>query len=657
LLKQGTTRKKKMAFRAFDRERTKRGPTMKTVFIGGGGGCLAVLEMINQQRLSVLSPEILGVVDPDPNAPGMVFAREQGWPTFARIEDAIYQDALELVIEVTGLDEVRDKISRLVPDRVRIMDHQMAQIFWDLDKMAQNLLAELNQKTKLEQDIREDRRRLQELLDSLPDSVMVLDQNGRIERVNRRFEEVTGLPWTEVEGLSCRDLFCRSGDKSEFNEDICPYMRVLKTGQSLTVEQQDSCIRGSCSGDECYYQITANPIRNNLGEPNVVVTSREITEQIRLARETEEQAERARQIMNTVNSAITITDLEGRLVFVNPSARKSFQLTDEDCLGKTMQEVFPPELFKIIEKNDEALLETDSHSSHEEVWFREGEKRVLKSERILLCNYKNEPVGICRVARDITTARRMHEELAESEKHAAVGKLAAGVAHELNNPLTGILTFSEDLLEDVPKDSPVYEDIAIIVRETLRCRRIVRDLLDFSRQAKTNLQVVSIEQIAKRALKLVEKQAAFQDIRFSLELGGSRLKVHADPNQLQQVILNLIINARDAMDGKGRLSIILREESDENQLFIDMVDEGCGISKEAMEHIFEPFYSTKGDRGNGLGLAVVRGIIQEHGGAIDVTSTLGAGTTFRITLPTVGSDEKTRRTMSSPPAYHDWTEN
>ena len=268
---------------------------MKTVFIGGGRGCLEVLEMVTQGRLALLSPEIVGVVDPDPTAPGRVYAQQKGWPTFDRLEDALSQTGVELVIEVTGIDEVCEEISRLVPDRVRIMDHQMARVFWDLDKMGQDLRTELERKTQLEAEIREDRRRLQELLDSLPDAVMVLDDKGRIDRVNRRFEEVTGTRWVDAKGQNCHELFCHGELITEVNGECCPYQQVIESGKPLTVEQQNSCIRGACPSDECYYQITANPIRNASGEINVVITSREITEQVRLGRETEELAERARQ--------------------------------------------------------------------------------------------------------------------------------------------------------------------------------------------------------------------------------------------------------------------------------------------------------------------------------------------------------------------------
>jgi PAS domain S-box-containing protein len=611
---------------------------MKTLFVGGGHGCRAVLDLVVNRKLAVLSPEVVGVVDPNPDAPGMVFARRQGWSTFASLEQGLNLPELELVIEVTGMDDVLEEIRRLAPERVRIMDHDMARVFWDLDGIARNLRDELRHKTDLEEEIREDRRRLQELLDSLPDSVMVLDESGRIERVNRRFEEITGLTASRVEGELCRSVMSATVGERECSEEFCPRLRAVESGSPLTVIQQQSCIRGACVGDECYYQITANPIRGGGGETNVVITSREVTEQIRLARETEQLAQRADQILNTVQGIITISGMDGRFEFINPRAEEFFGRPREELVGRTPQESLPEEVAGIFVQNDETFLTLPSGRTMEETIPLAGDDRTLITERVLLRDYKGDPAGICRVSRDVTESRRMQQELVESEKHAAVGKLAAGVAHELNNPLTGILTFAEDMLEDTPEGPDLRDDLRVILRETIRCRQIVRDLLDFSRQTEPNPQDLPIEPVILRAVKLVEKQVAFHDIEFDLDLHESSLRVFADANQLQQVLLNLIINARDAMDGKGTITVRTLWRRAKRRVVIEVVDEGCGITPDHMDRIFEPFFSTKGDRGNGLGLAAVRSIIEQHRGEIAVESQPGAGSTFAISLPRVGME-------------------
>jgi two-component system NtrC family sensor kinase len=631
---------------------------LKTVFVGGGHGCRAVLDMVVQNRLAVLSPQVLGVVDLNPEAPGMVFARRQGWPTFTTIEEALNQEDLELVVEVTGINEVLEEVTRLVGSRARVMDHQLARVFWDLDEMAQNLRHELQKKTELEAELREDRRSLQELLDSLPDSVMVLDEAGRVERVNQRFEEITGLESASVMDQKCSDL-CRAIGTCQTNGEICPSARVYETGRPITVVQRSSCIIGLDPEKECYYQTIANPIRSKKGELNVVITSREVTEQIRLARETEELARRADQILNTVHGIITITDLNGHLLFMNPSAEAFFEISAKEAAGRIIDSLLPEDGAKIVRQNDQSIVREGGHLSHEEVLMIKGKEQILITERILLYDYKNDPIAICRVARNVTEPRRLQRELLESEKHAAVGKLAAGVAHELNNPLTGILTFSEDLLEELPETLKSREDIQVIMREALRCRQIVRDLLDYSRQGKTSRKVFPIESVIRRAIKFVGKQAAFHDIQFKVHLGDSPPFVYADQNQLQQVLLNLIINARDAMEGRGTITILAEQQPGKGGTHIAVTDQGCGIEADDMKQIFDPFYSTKGDRGNGLGLAAVRGIIQDHGGTVTAESQPGHGSTFSIYLPPANRAQKTGdgRIRSNAPAYHSWSDN
>jgi two-component system NtrC family sensor kinase len=339
--------------------------------------------------------------------------------------------------------------------------------------------------------------------------------------------------------------------------------------------------------------------------------------------------------MSMVHGIITIKDLEGRYQLVNPAAVRFLGLPRTAFVGKTAWDLFPPEVAETIDQHDAEVVQQGGHLTHEEHFTLGGKDKILVSERILLSDYRDEPVGICCVSRNETQQRRLQRELLQSEKHAAVGKLAAGVAHELNNPLTGILTFAEDLLEEAPQGSTSREDLELIVRETLRCRQIVRELLDFSRRTPPDRKLVGIEPILQRALSLVRHQASFHDIDLELDLRPPRLLVRVDPNQIQQVILNLVINARDAMDGRGRIVVRTSELEDPPRQVLEIVDNGCGVPEELLERIFEPFFSTKGDQGMGLGLTSVRNIVEAHDGRIVVESTEGQGSVFRMLLPGV----------------------
>jgi len=605
---------------------------MKTVFIGAGMGCRQVLELYDQGRLGTFDLEIIAVVDIDPEAPGMRFAQERGWRTMASIHEAMALPDLELVIELTGDEDILDDIYFLLPPGVRLMDHVLARVFWDLEEVEQNLRDQLRQKTELEERVAEDRARLQEILDTLPDVVMVLDPEMRIMRVNRRFEQVTQTPREQAKGKFCYEAFCKTDPLLNSMDEGCPFLQVMRTRSSVTLVHYSE---GGRRGRPGYYQVTATPVFNDDGEiVRIVESSREITEQILLKRETEESARRFRQIVDAVHGIITIKDLDGRYLLVNPRAEHLFGLEHEEMLGRTSSEVFPPEVADPMVACDREVVETGGHHVSEDVLTLQGKEHVLISERFPLTDYKGDNVGLCCVARDVTRQRELQTEVLQSERLAAVGKLAAGVAHELNNPLTGILTFAEDLMLETDESDPAREDFEVIVNETMRCRGIVRDLLDFSRQKAPQRQAMDIEPLAERTVNMVQRQASFHDIVFELELTGGLPPVKVDPSQVQQAILNLVINARDAMDARGTIRVSSVLGDDGKSVVLSVADDGCGIPPEQLERIFEPFYSTKGDQGNGLGLPAVLSIVEQHSGRVDVDSEVDVGTAFHLSFPT-----------------------
>ncbi len=610
---------------------------MKTVFIGGGAGCRDVLELYDRGGLGFLDLEILAVVDVNEDAPGMRHARSRGWRTMGSIHDAMALPGLELVVEVTGNEDVLDDVYFLLPPGVRLLDHVLAKVFWELDRADQNLKEELKQKTRLEQLVAEDRSRLQEILDTLPDVVMVLDPEMRVVRVNRRFEHVSGMRREEAYGQPCHDVFCKDNRLMKCTDPGCPFMQVMQTKAPVTLVTQTQRVGGKTG----WYQITANPVFNEAGEiVRIVESSREITEQVLLKRETEESARRFRQILSAVHGCITIKDTQGRFVLVNPRAEHLYGLKQRNMLGLTADEVLPADVAKVMETHDRETLERGVHHVTEEEVHLRGKDRVLIAERFPLVDYMGEITGLCCVARDDTRQRQLQKEVLLSERMAAVGKLAAGVAHELNNPLTGILTFAEDLLLESEEDDPCRGDYELIVNETMRCRRIVRDLLDFSRQKAPVREQTDLNTVIRRTVTMVERQASFHDVKFELGFVEGLPLVEIDPSQIQQAILNLVINARDAMDAVGRITITSRVDAVNDLVLIGVSDTGRGIPEEQVKEIFEPFFTTKGDQGNGLGLPAVLSIVQAHGGGVDVDSVVGEGTTFRLSFPAVGSGGK-----------------
>jgi two-component system NtrC family sensor kinase len=228
--------------------------------------------------------------------------------------------------------------------------------------------------------------------------------------------------------------------------------------------------------------------------------------------------------------------------------------------------------------------------------------------------------------------RKIHSQLFRSEKLASLGKLAAGVAHEINNPLTGILTNSSLLLEDLEDGDPRREDVDIIVKETIRCREIVKRLLDFARQTKPQKKLTNINSLIENIILLVRNQTSFRNIVIEKTLDPRLPEVLADTDQIQQVFVNIILNAAEAMTKGGTLLIESRVTNRSDSIEITFTDSGPGIPEANKERIFDPFFTTK-EHGTGLGLSISYGIIEQHGGTISVESSLGKGSTFTIQLP------------------------
>ncbi|ALC16036.1 signal transduction histidine kinase [Desulfuromonas soudanensis] len=232
--------------------------------------------------------------------------------------------------------------------------------------------------------------------------------------------------------------------------------------------------------------------------------------------------------------------------------------------------------------------------------------------------------------------KEMQSRLLRSEKLASLGELAAGIAHEINNPLTGILMFSSMVIDDRRLDPALKGDMETIVRETGRCAEIVRGLLNFARETVPQKRLDCAARIMELTLGLVEHQIAVQNIRVVRDFAGHLPPVLVDPNQLEQVFMNMVINASQAMPQGGTLTVRIEASSRPETLCIGIADTGCGIPEEDLGRIFDPFFSTKEQRGTGLGLAVSFGIIENHQGQIEVESRLGEGTTITISLPVAG---------------------
>jgi two-component system NtrC family sensor kinase len=248
-------------------------------------------------------------------------------------------------------------------------------------------------------------------------------------------------------------------------------------------------------------------------------------------------------------------------------------------------------------------------------------------------------------------------DAAQGEKLASVGLLAAGIAHELNNPLTGILTFAHLLRKKMPEGSQEAEDLDLVIRETKRCAAIIRRLLDFAREKVPENKYTDLNRVIEDTARMIERPAHLSNIEIIMDLDPDLPKVWADADQIKQVIMNILVNAQHAIEGGGGITVRTRpcpkpvsaEPGGQPvpMVEISIIDAGCGIPEKNLKRIFDPFFTSKEvGKGTGLGLSVSHGIVRAHGGAIKVESKVGEGSTFRIYLPVETQKAGTARAIN-----------
>lgn len=604
---------------------------MKTLIIGGGKGCRSILDLTRSTFLKELSIDVVAVADINSNAPGLKYAQQIGLRTFTNMKEALELPGIEVIIELTGKDAIAQELYRLIKPGVKLIDHAIVRLFWDINDARQKQFRQFDELKNLELKLDKERLFLQSIFDNLSDLAIVIDTDQKIIRVNARFAEFIGLEPKELINKKCYDVLAKTEincDKKQMKKII---EKVVKTGKP------HSMIHLTPPPNENHWEITRSPIFDEEGNIYAILSTwHMITEKVMLHREIESAEQKFKSFIYSAQDWISIKNLEGRYVIVNPVIANAFHMPTEYFIGKKPEDVFPDKLTATIKRNDELVIQSKQYHTFDEIIPIDGHDHNFHTVRFPLTDYNNEIIGVCTIARDITNEIKLQEQLVQSEKLAALGKLAAGVAHEINNPLTGILAYAEDLLDEFNAELLYCDDLKVIIRETLRCSDIVKNLLDFARQDKPKLEIISPNKIVDNSLHLIKRLPQFKDIKMNTMLKTNLPMIKSDPMQIQQVLLNLILNATDAMKYKGKIIISTGYDFKKGNCIISVEDNGPGIPENLIDKIFEPFFSTKGT--NGLGLAVSWGIIERHGGTIEIDIADTGGAIFHIILPAHGQN-------------------
>jgi PAS domain S-box-containing protein len=342
-------------------------------------------------------------------------------------------------------------------------------------------------------------------------------------------------------------------------------------------------------------------------------------------------------IVESINVGILALDLDDRIESWNAQMEAMYALSRAEAIGQALRDVFPSEF---IDALDSFRNESGVHHLYKfRLTTRAGEQRTANIAIAPLLSRDFVSVGRIILVDDITERVSLETQLAQADKLSSIGLLAAGVAHEINTPLAVISSYAQMLTKQLKGDTRLGPVLEKITQQSFRAAEIANGLLNFSRTSTTEFRETDLNQVIRDTLSLLEHQFKTAKIVVDLDLAEELPFIHGNPGKLQQVFLNLLLNAKDAMPGGGRLRVATLTNGRDNHVSALVADSGSGIAPEHLKRIYDPFFTTKtmpkaGDRrGTGLGLSVSYGIIQEHAGKIHVESAIGAGTTFHLEFP------------------------
>jgi len=344
-------------------------------------------------------------------------------------------------------------------------------------------------------------------------------------------------------------------------------------------------------------------------------------------------------VIESLDDGLLVAGLDERVVRWNPSLERLYGLPRGEAVGRRLDELFDGELLNALRAHRASAAA--GPSAGVSVLYRVpivsrhadgGKPRLVNVAEAPLRDVDGRTTGTIVILEDITSRVQLEEQLQISEKMASIGLLAAGVAHEVNTPLTGISSFTQLLLEGADPDDQRTKLLEKIERQTFRAAKIVNGLLNLARPPQTDVAPIDVHVVIADVLSLLEHQFRNGNVQVRRELAAEPLIVHSVEHKLQQIFLNLFINARDAMPKGGWLSITTRAE--DGQAVIEVADTGAGIPPDHLSRIYDPFFTTKPiGQGTGLGLSITYGIVREHGGVITCESAEGKGTVFRLLFP------------------------
>ena len=472
---------------------------------------------------------------------------------------------------------------------------------------------------------------------------VVFDQSMRVDWANDIFrtrfagDEAT----SSLSGMPCNRALCRKDEPC----DTCPVRTTLDEGRISHCE-----IELTIDGEERHVYATAMPVKSPEGKIEQSIVMLQDISDLQILRHSEEALRsseaRFRSIFEATTAGMATVGIDGAFIQVNPAMCRFLGYEEAELLRLRVQDVTHPEDLpetRLVFKEDST--ERPHHVDLEKRYVTKGGATVWgRTSAATILDAKGLPEYSVALVQDISERKSLEQDLRQAEKMSAVGQLIAGVAHELNNPLAGVLGYSQLLLENDVNEK-VRRGLDSINREADRCKRIVQNLQTFARKHKPEVELVGVNGILLSTLELRSYQLRVDDIKIVTELQEDLPETLADAHQLRQVFLNIIINAHQAMAAhRGSGTLTLRSRLIGGEVCVEIIDDGPGIDPSLLGKVFDPFFTTKDvGQGTGLGLSICYGIMKEHGGRISAGNAPGGGALFTINIPVMEEQEARSR--------------
>jgi two-component system NtrC family sensor kinase len=496
-------------------------------------------------------------------------------------------------------------------------------------------------------------KKIELLAEMTQEGILMADEQHRVIFANSRMAEIAGLPKEDIVGMSVAELLSSQHEEMISSLLSEPDLENLGHLCFCSTLQADFNLKHTYRSFETCIGIS------RVGKSRITyLYLRDLTERIEIEQELRKANSFLTNIIQSSVDGIVVVDTKGNVLIFNQGAERILGYEAAEVLGhsRVLCEFYDIHLAReMMRRMRSNQYGPPGKLNPTRISFtsKSGEEVPVNFSSAIITEGGQE-IGSVGIFTDLREHERMRRELddlrenerirreleetqrqlVQAEKITSLGRMAAGVAHEINNPLAGVLIYADMLMKEIGGNQQWRQDLEEIISQTLRCKQIVARLLEFSRQSLDERIFFDVNEIIGHCVELLQHQSLFHNVEIIQDLESDLPQILGNPGELEQVFTNLMINGADAMDGTGKITIISRSEPEAKKVLLEFSDSGPGIPLEIRGKIFEPFFTTKPvGVGTGLGLSVVYGVIQRHGGSIETESPPDGGTTFIIRLP------------------------